>query len=761
MQARPGWNVGRCHATRAISDVQFRHRLDNMKKTAVKRKPEITSKRRPQNLLPLIILCVLGAVAYWNSFSAPLVFDDTLTIERNAGVQFGDYLKPSSLFSRSILYLTFTLNYRWGGQDVWGYHLVNLLFHLLNGILIFFIAKQLFSKLVIQSDRVVLYSVLSAAFFLVHPVQTESVTYISSRSEVLSTTFYLIAFLLFVRRPVTKIGFLFSFVVGLFFLLGLGVKETVISLPAVMMLYDWLFLSNARLEGPLQRWRFYVSFVLGGFAAAYYLVTRTLAASIGPAAGNLPPWPYFLTQLRVITRYMRLIVLPTGLNLDYDFSPSTSLLEPAVLACAAIIVSLLAVAYYLRHRKPLFSFSIFWFFLTLAPTSSVVSIRDVIFEHRLYLPLIGIGFSLPLVCEQVSELLARKLKLRWKPVTIGSALIVTWIALTHFRNDVWADDARLWKDVAAKSPHKERSYANLFLIYAKRGDYEQSMKAALAGAENAPRKTAEFYQMIGTMQVKLGRYAEAAEYFKKSANSSNISDERATAYYDLGTTYQYMMNDLAARRRNIPEQQYVREWDVLVGHAEDAFRDSMRAGSIFWAVDSYVNMAHARGNDAKLKTELETALSNREDFKTLYSLAKLYFLNADYRAAAELFEKAEKLNPSEKVLYFTYAATLSEMNETDRAIEKYLMALRYDPTFPDAHYRIALLYAKKSDFPQAISHLENVLRNDSKHLAAHVALAKIYIQTRQISLARQHINDALSISPGNPEAVALRQQIGS
>src|SRR5437762_2915425 len=97
-----------------------------------------TSRRPFQNLLCLIIVCVAGIVAYWNTFDVPLVFDDLPTIQWNTGVQFGDYLNPSTLFSRSVLYLTFAVNYSLGGQDVWGYHLVNLALHLLDGILIYF-----------------------------------------------------------------------------------------------------------------------------------------------------------------------------------------------------------------------------------------------------------------------------------------------------------------------------------------------------------------------------------------------------------------------------------------------------------------------------------------------------------------------------------------------------------------------------------------------------------------------------------------------
>ena len=146
--------------------------------------------------------------AYWNSFDVPLVFDDLLSIQRNEGVRFGDYFNVNLLNGRSLLYLTFTANYFFHGQDVWGYHLVNLILHLLNGVLIYFVARHILGLVMEDSRRSRSFATLAAGFFLVHPVQTEAVTYVSSRSALLSTLFYIGALLIFIKTPTRKIGFL-------------------------------------------------------------------------------------------------------------------------------------------------------------------------------------------------------------------------------------------------------------------------------------------------------------------------------------------------------------------------------------------------------------------------------------------------------------------------------------------------------------------------------------------------------------------------
>src|SRR5438093_6457356 len=190
-------------------------------------------------ILPILVLLAAGVAAYWNSFDVPFVFDDFTSIQTNASVQFGDSLAqiPSNLWFRTLLYITFAANYALGGQNVWGYHLVNLLLPLLNGILIYLLAKEIFSR--VSSELPVEgLALLASLLFVVHPVQTESVTYISSRSELLSTSLYIVAVLLFVRRRPDKIGFVFSLLIAAILALALGAKETAISLPAALLMYD-------------------------------------------------------------------------------------------------------------------------------------------------------------------------------------------------------------------------------------------------------------------------------------------------------------------------------------------------------------------------------------------------------------------------------------------------------------------------------------------------------------------------------------------
>src|SRR5213593_3985619 len=269
-----------------------------------KKKPGQQPKKkfsRAAGLMPAAILVVLALIAYWNSTDAPFVFDDLETIQRNTGVRFGDYFSNFNLAgflsTRSLLFVTFAFNHWVGEQNVTGYHILNVALHILNGLLVFFIGRNIFARVRSDETSVRMYAMLAAAFFLVHPVQTESVTYISSRSELLSTFFYIVAVLLFVRRRPDKIGFVFSLLIAAILALALGAKETAISLPAALLMYDFIFISKGEIRKVFVRWRFHATFIAGGIVAAIYLVTfGNLRGSVGAAAAGIGPFSYFLTE---------------------------------------------------------------------------------------------------------------------------------------------------------------------------------------------------------------------------------------------------------------------------------------------------------------------------------------------------------------------------------------------------------------------------------------------------------------------------------
>ena len=708
----------------------------------------------------LLVLALITAIAYWNSFKTPFVFDDFLTIQKNAGVRFGDFLHPALFGTRSILYMTFAANYLVSGQTVWGYHLVNLLLHVLNGILVFRIAAHLFREAEGTRAEANIFAFWASALFLLHPVQTESVTYISSRSELLSTFFYVLVFFVYISVPVNRIGFSFSLIVAIPFLLGLLSKETVITLPAALLLYEFIFRCRGEVRPLFSKWRFYITFFAFGAIAAYFLVTRVLVGSIGRIDGNLSPWSYFLTESRVMVRYLRVLILPAGLNLDYDFVASHSIFETQVMASILVLICLAAGAWHFRRRQPLAAFAIFWFFITLLPTSSFVPIRDVIFEHRLYLPLAGSCLLFPVLVREMAQLAERRWGGHVRQLYCCAGVIIFCIAGTVLRNEVWGDEARLWSDVVAKSPHKVRGYSGLSFAYYKRGEYGPALRVAKLGLAAAPDGRYGFLEAIGNMNLKLGRYDDAVSAVQQTVNISEAG-QRSESYNNLGVCYLYMWNALNASRSKVSGEYFEQEKQRILGKSKEAFLKSFESDPhAFSALDSYINVVHESGAAGEVERELRSRFTET-DFRLLYGLGKAALLDTDYARAAEYFQRASRSNTEEKLLYFNHAIALTQLNRTDAAIEQYRRALRLDPLFREAHFNVALLFAGENHFPEALEHFQDVLRMDPRNSRTHLEMARIYARDGQRSLAREHLGIVLRDAPQYPDAQALLQQLGS
>ncbi len=735
-----------------------------MKKRAAKRKKRNSGGRPfvPPMWLGMAVVLLIGGIAYGNTFDVPLVFDDFLSIQRNSTVRFGDYLDEVILGSRSLLYLTFTINYVLSGQDVWGYHLVNLILHLANGLLMLLVAGLVLRKVIDDERLVRWYAILAAGFFVVHPVQTESVTYISSRSELLSTFFFLGAFLLFIKTPKERIGFLLSLAVASVLFLGLLSKETVITLPAVLVVYDFIFLSGGSLRSVVSRWRFYITFVIGGSAVSYYILTGPLSGSVGAnLVGHLSVSSYFMTQLRVIVRYIQILFFPVGLNLDYDFRPSISPFEPAVLLSGAILIALVAIGWRLRKSHPVFAFSIFWFFVTLAPTSSFFPILDVIFEHRLYLPMVGLCVSFPLLVVSALRLLNEKSGFQIRALPVGVSILLVLTLGTSMRNHVWRDEATLWIDVVSKSPDKPRAYNALAMTYFRRTEFDKALEITRAALERMPDKKHQFVDTLGNIYLRTRRYEEAAAAFEDSAASTDNPTFAAMEYNNVGTSYLNMRRDLINRRSQMSEQVFETERRRILEKARQAYKRSLELDNGFSPLDSYVLVMWELGRADELRFEHETILrDDGENFESLYTLGKIAFEAQNFGTAVEYFEKALGVYPNEELVWFNYGYAMEQLGRPDEAMAKYLQAIRVEPIFIEAHHNVALLYMTKKEFPTAIDHLEEILQTYPDHVSTNLHLAKIYMQTGQDALARRYLQIVLRGSPDHQEAISLWQQLG-
>ncbi|MCK5237335.1 MAG: hypothetical protein KAR06_10145 [Deltaproteobacteria bacterium] len=383
------------------------------------------------------LITALIFIVYSNTFNASFHFDDIPQIVENYLIRDLGNLGQILSGARGVTMATFALNYAVGGLDVTGYHIVNTLIHAVNAILAYFLVYNILTLITKDSfewcKKIAAYSAL---IFAVHPIQTQSVTYIVQRMESLSSMFYLIALYLFIRavkssksrvRVAMYVAVVFSF------FLSFKSKEIAITLPALLLLMDYFFVSGRDLSKLISRWPvhgavwllfiyFAVSTVapMGGFGdlsvesagmGAKIVSPVGEGASAGFGVKSITPWEYLLTQFNVIVYYLALLLVPINQNLDYDFPEASGLFSTPALhegtvlnlpvwppvVSLIILVMIVAAAFWLfmksksgtMPRALTASFFIFWFFILISPTSSFIPIIDVIFEHRVYMASLG------------------------------------------------------------------------------------------------------------------------------------------------------------------------------------------------------------------------------------------------------------------------------------------------------------------------------------------------------------------------------------
>ena len=383
---------------------------------------------RKFNLIALGIIAGLVLIAYSNTFTSSFHFDDNPSIVENPNIKRVTADNISTLLSgvRPVVYLSLMLNYALGRLNVVGYHIFNIAVHIANSMFVYLLMlwtlklPSLEAKYRGKATRMALFGAL---LFAVHPVQTEAVTYIITRTELLATFFYLGTFLLFIKGARTKRS---SYYVGAFFTaaLAMGSKEWAVTLPALLMIYDYLFLAEGKVSVVASRWMAYIAVTI-----PWVIVLRNLDLFAGAGSGagigfnvsttsGITASTFWLTSLNVIWTYIRLLFLPIHQNLDYDYPIARTLFEfPTILSFVGHI-AVVSAAFWLYKKKGwlLIPFGVAWFYIGLSPVQSIVPIIDVIFEHRLYMPSIGFFLAFVVAYEGLFEWWETRQLLKKSPV---------------------------------------------------------------------------------------------------------------------------------------------------------------------------------------------------------------------------------------------------------------------------------------------------------------------------------------------------------
>lgn len=649
-----------------------------------------------------LLIAVLGLIAYSNTFHVPFVFDDISSITQNNVIKrMENFLYNGSGYTynprRFIGYLTFALNYRLGGLDVKGYHVFNLIVHIINALLIYALVILTFRTLHLKDSSSFSSSEWIALFagllFVAHPVQTQAVTYIAQRVTSLATTFYLLAFLFFIKfrfshdSEDSQRGKPLSFysLALISIILAMKTKEIAFTLPIVLLLYEIIFFRLTLRRRLLFMGPILLTLLI--IPLSLLSVEKPLAEVLSDVSeativqSEVSRWDYLLTQFRVIVTYIRLLFLPVGQNLDYDYPVYDSFSSLAVFLSFLLLTAIVLSGAFLlllsrrgnegiRQETRLISFGIFWFFMTLSVESSIIPITDPIYEHRVYLPSAGFFIA---VITGLMLFIGSIRKTNGSPerplIPVFGVIVLIFAIATFFRNTVWQNEVRLWEDVAKKSPAKARAHLNLGLAHDKKGRTEDAIDSYLTALRLEPG-SAKAHNNLGTIYVHQGRFGEAEQEFHAA-----ISNDPGFAppHYNLGNLYGKQ------------------------GRFEEALR------------------------------ELRTATRLDPDYAEAYVIKGLIFGRTNrLEDAFSEFQIALGINPDDPNVRFNLGALYGKVGRLEEAKREYLAAIALKPDFTEAHNNLGALYFQMGRLEEAIAEFQSVIRIRPDDGRAHYNLALLY-----------------------------------
>ena len=634
--------------------------------------------------LACLAIVLTGLVVYSNTIHSSFHFDDYHSIVDNAAIKDVRNI-PQFLFTqRGVVQASFALNYYLSGLSVEGYHWTNICIHLLNGVLVYFLAIIILNQYISETrirgtSRVPVLALFVALLFITSPVQTHTVNYVVERNGELASTFYLLSFVFFARAvSISSVSIPFYVLSIVFFLISTYCKEFAYTSFIMMFLFYLCFVSrdwhgwprSLKLVLPYIAWAYMRTNGMEtippplGLKAAKVADVDTTTAAIGQ------PWEYLLTQTVVIMEYIKLLAwpLPSKLNIDYDVTLVTTIWEPSTAISAVVTIGLLCFAFIFLNRARLLAFSILWFLVVLLPNSGFFpqGVRELMVCYRLYLPSLAFYLLLVVGVHKVFRYVGE-----WKgvePRRLYLAELATLIAIVFFygictygHNKVWKTEVSLWEDTVRKSPNKIRPRYNLGKAY-------------------------ELDELLDKAEVE---YMRCIEMFKATP--------RSRRHLGMGSYYHASLALAGIYSQGGKHTEAI-----------DLYRECLK--TVYWKADGHNNLG-----------------------LTYYRAGLLEEAEREFRLAIEL-------DPGLSIAYENLGALCEVKGEMNAALAAFTEAVMAGPKNAKAHIRLGQLwwnYKKRPDM--ALMHLNAALKSDlDKETLKRVLLAIDIIKKQASQLLRPH-----------------------
>jgi tetratricopeptide (TPR) repeat protein len=696
---------------------------------------------------PLVVVAA-GLLAYCNSFTGSYFLDDFHSIPENPTIRhlwpLWQCLSPPhqnwlTVEGRPLINLSLAINYALGGYHVWGYHALNLTVHILAGLTLFGVVRRtllqppLRNRFGAAANELAL---ATAVLWTVHPLQTESVTYIVQRAESIMGLFYLLTLYCFIRGVESQRGRLWYGLSVTACALGMTCKEVMVSAPLMVLLYDRAFVSSSFREAWRQRRPLYLALASTWIVLGYLLFSAGILSYASSTAQRIGRWEYLATQPGVILYYLRLSVWPHPLTMYHNYPIADSWMS--ILPPTVVVVSLLAASVWAWRKRPVWGFLGAWFFLILAPSSSVIPLPDAMYEHRVYLSLAAV---VSLVVTGLFSLAGRRILIVLAAVAIGLG-VVTWRRNQDFQ----------------ANPH-----FSLGVAYGRAGRFQEAIREYEQARPFMPRDAYLHYN-LGVALMGLSRFQEAIDCFGEALR---LKPDFADAHSNLGYAF-FQVGQAPAAIGHWEQSLQLKPEDAKVhynlgialgqcGKMPDAIEHLEQAVRLDpgWAA-ARTNLADALrqvGASPEVIEQSMQALQHRPDDATAHYNSGIALAKAGRtREAIAHYQQSLRINPNSPEVHKNLGNALLRLGNVQEAIEHYEQALRLKPEQADAHNNLGIALERAGRAPEAVGQYEQALRLKPDFAEAYNNLASALLGLGQVETAIEHYNHALRIQPEDAEA---------
>lgn len=743
----------------------------------------------PRRWPAALLLAILSILLYSNSLQNDFAFDDKPLIVRNKAIQsFGNIPDILGLSNpknfiigidvgvnyRPIRVISFTIDYFFSGTSPVAYHVFNIIYHFLTAWVVFLVVMRLMcfmqgwfssssGESAAEMESLAFRTALfTAVLFAVHPIQTNAVTYISGRRDILSTLFYMLAVLYFLKlreaqfketRALKDSPIAYYILVYLFFILAVFAKEMALSLPGLFFLMDFMrefpnesggrwLIAILRSTGRVIRRhrRFYYPFIFISLSIGlHYIFFR--GASDRVIAG----WKWwgdsalsnFMTVATVLVFYIKLMIFPVVLSADYSYNAypiARSFWEPRVLFSLVVLVILaIMIARWLRRDRML-AFGWLWFFLTLLPVSQIIPHHELLAEHYLYLPSIGFCMLLGwMLAARISSASGNRV-VQVSIYAVLALLVSLWSVRTIARNPDWRSDKVLWARTVQTVPNSFRAQFNMGNLLRQEGSLYKALDHFNRALKIKPVE-ARAITNIGAIYDRMGLKDRAFEQYRKAL----LADpEYAAALSNLGGAY-------------IIRGELDKAIDCLTKatHLIYNFMEARLNLAIAYSKKFYTEEA-LKHFDMALKMDTQNPKAYYYRGLLFDSIGEPALARRDMRLA--MIHDPDYLLPRLKMA--EYYLIEKKMDEAAREFE---VVVRLEPRIPQAHTNLASIYAERGEIEKAVAHFRIALDIDPSQSVAHKGMAIIYLtRLKDMDGAIFHFRRSLELDPQQEGAEGIR-----